>query len=304
VRARSAGQFASHEHVLRFPCHAKVAQDTRNDTYAFANALEKMSFENSPATRATVLKELRAYMAGPPTLGPYAVETDISKNKAILGGTVSHDTLERCRTSEEELRPSRLRVLYNFLVLRGRIFDPDLEFPDTIGDPIYRLLEHFFGVRPHNRDVCTLLDGNYGLYFRSEDINGSVIVGAMGFSRNQTSQGFEVRELQESTRPRRVERWNGYYFARRERIVIVTRGEGRILQKTPKFYVLNTPHIDDTEQDEVVSEIGGTMLKLGSGGSNTGAFSTKVLLRRDPDAFNKCNVVPIETIDPDIRNEL
>ena len=160
--------------------------------------------------------------------GPYAVETDIRKNKSLLGGTVSHDTIERCRRGEEERRPSKLRVLYYFLVLRRRIFDPDIQFPETIADPIYRLLEHFFGVRPHNRELCTLLDGTYSLFFRSEDINESVVIGAVAFSRNPGTQAFEVRELQQSKSPRRVERWNGYYFGRRERIILIMQGEVRI----------------------------------------------------------------------------
>src|SRR5882762_1474873 len=85
--------------------------------------------------------------------------------------------------------------------------------------------------------------------------------------------------------PRRVERWTGYYFHRRERFILVMRGESRFLRHTPKFCVLNTPSVDD---DDLVSEIGGKMLKLGSGGSYTGgSFATKVLLRRDPEAFTK-----------------
>lgn len=260
-----------------------------------------MAFEDTPGIREQIRTKLCAYMEGPPPHGPYAIESDIRKNKAILGGTVSHDTIERCRKGEEERRPKKLKVLYTYLVLRRQIFDPDLHFPETIADPIYRLLEHFFGVREHNRDLCTLLDGTYSLFFRSEDINESVVIGAVGFSRNPLTQAFDVAELQESKRPRRVERWNGYYFARRERVVIVVRGQGRILRDIPKFYVLNTPHADD---GELVTEIGGTMLKLGSGGTNTGAFSAKVLLRRNPTAFEECDVVAISQVDSDVLREI
>ena len=276
-----------------------------NDTYAFANAEWTMAFEDSPAVRAKVRDALRAYMAGPPPRGPYAVESDIRKNQAILGGTVSHETIVRCRDGDErKRRPSRLRTLYHFLVFRRQIFDPDVQFPEIVADPVYQMLEHFFGVRLHNRALCSLLDGNYSLFFRSEDISQSIVVGAVAFSRNKETQAFEVTELQQSERPRRVERWNGHYFARQERIVIVERGKGQILRDTPKFYVLNTPHADETDNGQVVTEVGGTMLKFGSGGTNTGAFSAKVLLRRDPEAFDKCNVVPIETVDPDILNEI
>jgi hypothetical protein len=270
-----------------------------------------MAFENTPAIRAEIRTQLCAYMAGPPPRGPYAVESDIRKNKAALGGTVSHDTIERCRRGDFERRPGKLEVLYKFLVSQRLIFDADLQFPDIVADPIYRLLEHFFGVRVHNRDLCMLLDGTYSLFFRAEDITDSVVVGAVEFSRNPVTQALEVKELQESKRPRRVERWNGYYFARQDRIVIMLRGQGRILDGTPKFYVLNTPHADDDGDDgegsaQVVTEIGGTMLKLGSGGSNTGrgAFAAKVLLRRDPTAFENCDVVPIPDTDPDILKEI
>jgi len=80
------------------------------------------------------------------------------------------------------------------------------------------------------------------------------------------------------------------------------RGESRFLRHTPKFCVLNTPSVD---HDDLVSEIGGKMLKLGSGGSYTGgSFATKVLLRRDPEAFTKCEVLPRSKIPADILNEI
>ena len=80
------------------------------------------------------------------------------------------------------------------------------------------------------------------------------------------------------------------------------RGESRHLRHTPKFYVLNTPHVD---HNDVVSEIGGKMLKLGSGGSFTGgSFATKVLLRRSPMAFDICEVVPRSEVPPDILREI
>ena len=260
-----------------------------------------MPFQDSLQARADVHAKLAAYMAGPPRRGAVAVAGDIARNADLLGGAVSHDTIKRCEQGAARSERT-FRVVYNFLVLRGRIFDPELELSEqAAGDPVYKLLEHFFGVRRHNRDLCTLLDGNYSLFFHSEDINGSVVRGALSFACNEMTQAFEVNELQASRRPRRVERWKGYYFGRRERIVVVLRGEGRILRDTPKFYVLNTPHADE---GELVTEIGGTMLKLGSGGTNTGAFSAKVLLRRDPAAFDQCDVLPERQIDPDVLLEI
>jgi hypothetical protein len=302
--------------VLRFSQHAGVAQHAAKRHFCVYRCVgENMAFEDTPAIRELIRTKLCTYMAGPPPRGPYAIETEIRKNKAVLGGTVSHDTIERCRKGEEERRPGKLRVLYTYLAFREAIFDEDLNFPKAIADPIYRLLEHFFGVREHDRDLCTLLDGTYRLFFRAEDINESVVVGAVSFSRNALTQAFEVKELQRSRQPRRVERWSGYYFARQERIVMVLRGQGSILRDTPKFYVLNTPHADDSDggdncngngngNGEVVTEIGGRMLKLGSGGSNRSAFSAKVLLRRYADAFEECDVVPLSTVAPDILNEI
>jgi hypothetical protein len=263
-----------------------------------------MSFQDLPEPRVEICSKLGVYMAGPPRRGAVAVANDIGRNAHVLGGTVSHDTIKRC-VNGEECRPGSLEILYNFLALRGQIFDPDVHFPEQGADQVFRLIEHFFGVADNNRVLCTLLDGNYSVFFHSEDINESVVVGALEFSRNQATRAFEIKELQSSKRPRRIEKWNGYFFARRERIIMVLRGEGPILRETPKFYVLNTPHADETENGAlVVSEIGGTMLKLGSGGRHTGAFSAKVLLRRDPKAFDKCDVLPVSQIDADILREI
>jgi hypothetical protein len=262
---------------------------------------ELMAFEDTPDAAATIGEKLRAYMAGPPKRGAVAIANDIKRNHQQLGGTVAHDTVKRCHGGTA-IRASSLKIIYNFLTLRGQIIEDDNLIDNNLpADEIFKTLTDFFDVREHNLDLCSLLEGDYSLFFRSEDISEKAIVGAMRFTRSDATTAFEVQELQESKRPRRVERWNGYYFARRERIVVILRGEGRILRNAPKFYILNTPHADE---GETVTEIGGTMLKFGSGGTQTGAFSAKVLLRRENDAFGKCEVLPLADIDQDVLREI
>jgi hypothetical protein len=176
-------------------------------------------------------------------------------------------------------------------VFKETILDPSLT-GRAVRDPVFQTLVHQYIVREHNIADCAFLEGKFRLYFNSEDVPDSVVIGTMEFAQNAATKAFEVKELQSSTSPRRVERWTGYYFHRRERFILVMRGESRFLRHTPKFYVLNTPSVDD---DDLVSEIGGKMLKLGSGGSYTGgSFATKVLLRRPRGLHQMRGAAPIE----------
>jgi hypothetical protein len=262
-----------------------------------------MAYDDNDEMRTKIREALGALMDGPPAKGAVAIANDIKRKQKTLGitGAPSHDTITRVQKGEHVGR-TRLEWIYVYLVHSEKLLDPSLSFGDGARDPVFQTLVHQFVVRKHNLDDCERMQGKFGLYFNSEDIHDSVVMGAIEFSYNAASKSFEVTELQSSTLPPRIERWTGYYFHRRERYILVMRGESRHLRHTPKFYVLNTPHVD---HDDGVSEIGGKMLKLGSGGSYTGgSFSTKVLLRRSPEAFGKCEVVPRSKVPPNILREI
>jgi hypothetical protein len=245
-------------------------------------------------------RALRSYMAGPPKRGSVSIANHIKTLAAKLGGTVSPDTLERFRKEDVE-KPYQFEIIYRFLVHEGAIDDPTVVFEDhLLADPVFYALKSFFAVRANNLELCARLAGDYSLHFRSEDVADCVVVGAMRFSRNEETGAFHVHENQASKKPRRLEQWAGYYVARKDRIIIVLRGVGKILGATPKFYVLSAPHVDESD---LVTEIGGTMLKLGSG-TGKGVFSAKVLLRREPKAFDNCDVVRAGLIDDDVLREI
>lgn len=261
---------------------------------------------DTPEIRAKIRGALADLRTAPPPdrKGPNAIANYLVKNRAIFldmtGEPPSHDTIRRCRDGIE-IGEAPLGWIYAYLVHIGKFLDPTLAFATrSTPDPVFQMLLHRYAVRPHNLEDCPLLVGKFALYFNAEDIPDSVVRGAMEFSQNLATKAFEVTELQRSTKPPRAERWSGYYFHRREHFFLVMRGESRLLRRAPKFYILNTPHADD---DDLVSDIGGRMLKIASGGGHTdpGTFATKVLLRRDPEAFNKCDVLPRSalTADPD-----
>ena len=238
----------------------------------------------------------------PDRKGPNAIANYMNKNRAVFlitGDPPSHDTIRRCRDGIEVGTPS-LEWIYAYLVHTGKLLDPSLTFANrSTPDPVFQTLLHQYVVRPHNLTDCPLLEGEFALYFNSEDVPDSVVLGAIKFSQNAVTKAFEVTEIQSSIEPRRVENWSGYYFHRRNHFFLFMRGESRVLRRVPKFYILNTPHTDD---DDRVSNIGGRMLKIGSGGGRT--FAAKVLLRRDPEAFSKCDVLPRSQIPHTILNEI
>ena len=110
------------------------------------------------------------------------------------------------------------------------------------------------------------------------------------------------REHQENKRSGAVEDWEGYYFARRRYIVIVLRGS-KHLDNLPKFYLFPPPHLNE---NGVMMEAAGMMLKIGSGGfgGSGGIFLAHVKLRRDDDAFAKCDVVPNRDVDDNLLDEI
>jgi hypothetical protein len=251
-----------------------------------------------------VREQLRAYMQSTESAkGPEKVEAEILACRAQRGHSLSHDEVKRCR-DDEALGRRSFEIIYKFLILKGFIFDPDVVFPDQLpSDPAFNLLTHTFAVKQNNLELSALLIGNYSLFFKSEDFLDRVVHRAIKFQKNNATAAFEIEEPQLTKQPRRIERWTEYYFARKERIVIILKGERR-LESVPKFYVLHTPHFAYSDDGvEYTSEIGGITLKLGTGVGRS-AFAPKVLLRRDPEAFKNCDIVSPSDIPPDVLPEI
>jgi hypothetical protein len=261
--------------------------------------------EMSAQTRDDIREKLRTFMAGPPRKGPVAIASDIKR----VGQTISenypieapsHETVKRFINDEGITLPKFIEAFYVYLVYRKVMFDPDYRFPDRPdADRVSWLIHHFFSVRPHNRGFCHSLVGLYSLYFRSEDINRHVVRAAMSFSFDEAKDAFEVTETQKRQNSGAVELWSGYYFARRNKPIIILRGEGEFLDNMPKFYILKEPQRDEQH----ATEAGGMAIKIGSG-ARGGVFATKVLLRRDPEALAKCDVVHDREIPEDILDEI
>lgn len=265
-----------------------------------------MSFADTPKMRAFIQERLRTYMAGPPPKGEIQVANTINELAPKLypgsdrrRALISHDTIvrfvkENPRSSAKNISRQKLDVIYRFLVLINFIGDATLGIHSH---PMFHLIETFFGVRPHNLARCERLEGTYSLYFRSEDLINRIVVGAVEFGRDTTGTAFEMQERQERKATKAFEQWYGYYFARKDRIIIIARGSDS-LENTPKFYILTIPHSD---QKRHITEIGGMVLKLGTANS---VFSTKVLLRKNNNAFRQCDVKALADIGQDILDEI
>jgi hypothetical protein len=253
-----------------------------------------MPFVDGPGQRALVRQKLRAYLAAPPHKGTIALASTINSHKATIathvnkaGSPISHDTIDRFLNEDDggrgpKVRRTNVDIIYRFLAQAGLIIDPALGFHS---DPVFQVVEDFYSVKENDLQHCKWLLGTFSLFFRSEDLTDHVVVGAMRFSVEKGKDVFKIAELQERKDVPATERWSGYYFSRKDRFAAILRGEGP-LEAIPKFYILHAPHSDKHKH---IAEIGGVMLKIGTIRS---VFWTKVLLRRDINAFRKCRVRP------------
>lgn len=252
-----------------------------------------MPFRDTAKARDDIRSALLAYMEGPPKKGGVAIANEMQAIEGI-GGPIDHETITRFAQGSHHTRHDKVNKIYKYLVYHNRIFDPEILFPQN-EDPVGYMLKEFFGIRPNNLDLCKLFVGNYNLYFCSEDIPKAVVVGALSFSEDNQTHAFVVHEYQENKRSSGTETWKGYYFARKNTVVLMLHGE-RYLDKVPKFYMLHQHHYND--DSGVVAETRGAMLKVSSGGG--GMFQAKVLIRRSDDAIEKCDIVNVRKVEQEI----
>jgi hypothetical protein len=162
------------------------------------------------------------------------------------------------------------------------------DYGDYERDHLFDTLSNFFQVEEHNLKICRAAVGIYRVFFRevSDPDRVRIVCAAM---RLHTDEGdrFFVEEYQEYTRLISIRRWSGYYVSRRNHIIMVVSGLGRSTS-LPKFYILSPPDLD--ADDEHVLEMRGVVLTIGP---NNNIFSTRILLQRDLEAFQKCEAVPI-----------
>jgi hypothetical protein len=212
---------------------------------------------------------------------------------------IDHGTITRFINNANRSHSRGVEILYNFLVYIGKIIDPDIVFSEKPhADQLYRIIHNFFGVRETNDKLCHSIVGTYQLYFLSEERRNHVVKGAMTFEYDNSKSCFKIFEHQENKKQKLVEDWEGYYYARKERLIILLRGMGERLDNIPKFYILRTPY---PNKNGVSEQTIGRMIKLGT---DSAIFDMPVLLQRDDDALKKCDVVPNREIAGDILHEI
>lgn len=174
-----------------------------------------------------------------------------------------------------------------------------MEHQRHVTSNISELFNAYFGARTRNVEFCQQLSGAYSLYFVSENFREHIVHGAMTFHYNPATNAFEVTEHQVFKDAGAIEQWTGFYFSRRNCIVMMLKGHGDSLDNLPKMYILN-PLIDINKQ---VTRAAGRMIKIGTGGT-AGICARRVLIKRDPDAFSKCDVLHRLDVERDIISEL
>jgi hypothetical protein len=253
-----------------------------------------MAFRDTPETRAAIRSALLAHMEGPPKKGGIAITNEMQDIEGI-GGPIDHETITRFAQNTHHTRRDKLEKIYRYFVYHNRIFDSDMSSLPRKEDPIGYMLQRFFGVRQDNIDLCKAFVGAYSVYFCSEDIPKAVVIGSLTFVQNRETHAFQIQEYQENKRSHGTETWEGYYFSRKNTVILMLHGQRR-LDNVPKFYILHQHHFND--ENGVVAETRGIMFKVSSGGS--GMFHTKVLIRRTEDAVAKCDIVSVRNVEHDI----
>jgi hypothetical protein len=254
-----------------------------------------MTFRNEPDVWASIRENLRLYMENSAKsaeqVAKYIEEhrADIAPTAKSRRAAIDHGTITRFVHIQNKTNTHRdkVEILYRFLVHTNTLSDPTIRFHNRPGsDPVYQLIQHFFGVRERNIEFCKSFIGSYRFFRRSEDFRNHVVIGAIKFDFNQAGDSFEVKEHQRINSSGAVEYWEGYCFARRSHLIVMLKGQGDILDNLPKFYILSPPHSNSTH---LVIGTTGIMFKIGRGG---GVFQANVLMRRDDEAFTKCDVLP------------
>jgi hypothetical protein len=257
--------------------------------------------------RQEIKLHLEAYMTRQ-GLSPEQVAAEIDTWKPRIDPTarrphlVSHDTIRRFLRGEA-ITFSRLRVVHRFLVLVREIPDDHVSRAYGNADITFDAMKEYFGITDDRVGECdTLLSGTYEFYAVSEDLRSPgkkyVVRGALRLWQDESSGALLVSEKQERHPTKRQkghapvarEDWSGYFFMRKDRVVLVLRA----WEMLPKFYILEKRHYGESGGDEPATTMHGVMLKIGSGG---GVFHSKVYMRRNDEAFDHCDVVREGQID-------
>jgi hypothetical protein len=267
-----------------------------------------MAFHDTPETRAAMQVKLRSHMENSKCsfehLSKFINDNKVNIAPAPLSNArrpaIDHDVIKRFTVKPMSTHAKKVEILYRLLVFVHEIQDSDIIFENgrAGSDKFFGYLHDFFGVRDRNDDLCHSIVGPYIIYFRSEDQPDHVVCGTLKFAFDDKTDSFIVTEHQEDRDAGIVEDWNGYYFARRDQLVVILRGMGRRLDHIPKFYILRTPY---PNKDGEFAETTGRMLKLGPGGA---IYHAGVLLRRNVDAAISCDRVPNHKINENILRQI
>jgi hypothetical protein len=251
-----------------------------------------MAFSDGPEMRILIRDRLIVYMSDC-SKSAEVIARDIHANRADIApdeppdrAPIDHGVITRFLKSPTRTHRAKVEILYRLLVFVRCISDPTIQFrnrPRT--DPIFQLIEQFFGLSAGNLRSCQNMRGEYTLYFRSEDLDNHVVQAAIRFESNEAGDAFKVTEHQENRRSQSVEDWTGYYIARKDFIIVFLRGEGP-LESVPKVYFLYPPQSNAARK---ATETRGIMLKIGT---RMPIYLVTVSLRRDDQAFTKCDVLP------------
>ena len=128
-----------------------------------------MAFRDDQGVRAEIRSKLKAYMDEPPVKGAEQIAKDVEDHRIDIApesnqnrAAIDHGTIMRFLEGRIRTQKDKVEILYNLLAYRGRIIDPSIEFSERQGaDPIFRLIQQFFGMRDRNLEQCGPIVGRY-----------------------------------------------------------------------------------------------------------------------------------------------
>jgi hypothetical protein len=129
----------------------------------------------------------------------------------------------------------------------------------------------------------------------SEHLRSRINKGAIYFGIDDQTQALTVREKQMSAISH--EEWHGYFVLRRQMIYAITTPTS-LIRSGPKFYILTAFERDN---NETVVMMNGMLMKAGV---HNAIFQGNIVLVRDIDAFDKCDIVNRGAVDSVILEQL